>query len=342
VMTGCLRISKESIFTGLNNLKVVSILSDSYSEYFGFSQAEADAMLEYYGLESKTRILKDWYNGYIFGSTEVYNPLSAVRAVEAWTQNINRNPEPYWANTSGNDIVRRFVDAANAEMKMDLETLMSGGTISKPVHEDVTYEEIGEDNDPDNFWNFLLFTGYLKNVGERMAGVRKILDMSIPNLEVLYIYETKIREWFREHIAKKNLDTFYRAVLDGDAETFQKELSKLLSETISYMDSAESSYHGFMTGVLARLGGYRTASNREYGDGRSDLVLYSANGVDNKAVIFEFKIAPKTKMLPSACEDALKQIEDRNYAAYWDEEGYTDIIKYGIGFCKKRCEVRRG
>ncbi len=342
VMTGCLRISKESIFTGLNNLKVVSILSDSYSEYFGFTQIEVDAMLKYYDLESKTQILKDWYNGYLFGNTEVYNPLSTVRVVEAWTQNIERTPEPYWSNTSGNDIVRKLVDIANIEMKMDLETLMAGGKISKPIHEDITYDEIGKDINPDNFWNFLFFTGYLKNVGERMAGVRKILDMSIPNLEIQYIYETKIREWFREHILKKDLDTLFRAVLDGNAETFQDELLKLLSESISYMDSAESSYRGFMTGLLSRMGGYLMTSNRECGDGRSDLVLYRVDGKNSQAIIFEFKAVKDVDKLRTASESALKQIEDKNYAAPWERENYKNIIKYGVAFCGKRCEVRKG
>jgi len=339
VITGCLRISKESIFTGLNNLEVVSILSDFYSEHFGFTQNEMDAMLAYYGLESKTQIIKDWYNGYLFGNTEVYNPLSAVRAASAWAKNINRNPEPHWANTSGNDIIRSLVNAADSEMKTGLETLLAGGTISKVIHEDITYKEI--DDDVENLWNFLFFTGYLKKVGDgRMAGVQTILDLSIPNLELQYIYETKIQEWFKKRITGKNLDALHNAVLNGDVETFQHELSAILSESISYMDSAESFYHGLMIGALARLENYRLKSNRENGDGRSDLVLYGEDGRD--AVIFEFKTAPNAKALSTASEDALKQIEDKNYADYWVDEGYKNIIKYGIGFYKKRCEIRKG
>jgi len=345
VMTGCLRISKESIFTGLNNLAVVSILSDSYSEHFGFTQIEVDAMLEYYGLESKMQIIKDWYNGYLFGNTVVYNPLSAVCMVNAWTLNINRYPESYWVNTSGNDIVRQLADTANAEMKTDLETLIAGGKISKPVHEDITYEEISKDKDkkPDNFWNFLFFTGYLKKVGESVDHKgRRIIDMQIPNKELHIIFEDKVQEWFMENIAKKDLDIFFNAVLSGDAETFQSELSKLLAESISFMDNAENFYHGFMAGALSMLDGYVVKSNRESGDGRSDLVLYSANGVDNKAVIFELKSAKEFDKLPTACEEAIKQIEEKNYAAYWDKEGYKSIVKYGIGFYKKRCMVLKG
>ncbi len=227
VMTGCLRVFKESLFTGLNNLEVVSVFSDSYSEHFGFTQIEVDAMLRYYELESKTQILKDWYNGYLFGNTEVYNPLSTVRVVKAWTQNIDRNPEPYWVNTSGNDIIREMIDKMSLEtkvgleMKTGLETLMSNKTISAVVHEDVTYGEIY--NNADNLWNFLFFTGYLKKVGdERMEGLKKVLELSIPNLELLYIYETKIQEWFKENVHPKDFTPLNNALFDGNAEVVQK------------------------------------------------------------------------------------------------------------------------
>jgi len=341
VITGCLRVSKESIFTGLNNLDTASVLDRKYSEYFGFTQREADAMLDYYGLDAKKRLLRDWYNGYLFGNTEVYNPWSCLKAVESWIINIDEHPKAYWVNTSGNDIIRDMIDNMNSEARADLEALMAGGTISSIVDEYVTYGDIYEN--ADNLWNFLLFTGYLKKTGDgRMAGVTTIVDLSIPNLELLYIYETKIKEWLKKRVAGKNLDTLHNAVLNGDAETFQNELSAILSESISYMDNAESLYHGLMIGVLARINGYRLKSNRESGNGRSDLVLYNANEMGGKAVIFEFKLASNAKTLSTACEDALKQIEDKNYAAYWDEEDYKNIIKYGIGFYKKRCVVRKG
>ena len=344
VITGCLRISKESIFTGLNNLEIVSILSDFYDEYFGFTQGEMDAILSYYGLESKTQIVKDWYDGYLFGRAEVYNPWSSVRVVSCWLQNINRNPEPYWVNTSSNAIVRDLIDKANAEMKAELETLMAGGTISKVVHEDITYDEVY--NNADNLWNFMFFTGYLKKVGDgRLNGEDGdlTLDLSIPNIELKYIYKTKVQEWFNKRIAAKDLRVFFNAILSGDVETFQRELSILLADSISFMDNAENFYHGFMLGVLSRLDGYRVKSNRESGHGRSDLALYSVNGIDYNAVIFEFKMAKRVDMLPAASEGALKQIDDNDYAAYWDkEEGYKNILKYGIGFCGKRCEVKKG
>jgi len=345
VMTGCLRISKESIFTGLNNLEVVSILSDSYSEHFGFTQMEVDAMLKYYGLESKTQILKDWYNGYLFGNTEVYNPLSTVKVVKAWTQNIERDPEPYWSNTSGNDIVRRLVDIANVEMKTDLETLMAAKTISKPIHEDITYEEIGDgnDKDPDNFWNFLFFTGYLKKVGKgrQNENGESILDLSIPNLELKYIYHTKIQDWFKEKVSRKDFGPLYKALLGGDAETVQVELGNFLVETISYMDAKEAFYHGVLLGVLSGMSEFSAKSNRETGLGRGDIVLRHTSG-RGKAVILELKCTHDMKKIAKLSEEAVKQIENGKYAKELESECYTDIIKYGIAFCKKSCEVRKG
>jgi len=338
VITGCLRISKESIFTGLNNLDVVSILSKEYSGYFGFTQDDMDTMLRFYGLADKTQTLKDWYDGYLFGNTELYNPWSSILVVRSWLTDINEYPKPYWANTSGNDIVRILVDRAEAEAKTELETLIAGGTISKTIHEDITYNEIYKNTD--NLWNFMFFTGYLKKIGEGRLNEDggRILDLSIPNIELKYIYVTKVREWFNERIAEKNLDTFFSAILNGDAETFQSELSKLLAESISFMDSAENFYHGFMAGILSTLGDYRLKSNRESGHGRSDLVMY---GMD-RAIIFELKQAKKFSELPVMCEEALKQIEDNNYTGYWIEEGYTNTMKYGVAFYRKKCEVRLG
>jgi len=342
VITGCLRISKESIFTGLNNLNVISILNNSYSEYFGFTQAEVDDMLEYYGLSDKRQIVRKWYNGYLFGNTEVYNPWSSILVVDNWRDDVNAFPEPHWANTSSNSIVRDLVDRADYDMKTDLETLMTGGTISKVIHEDITYKEI--DDDAENLWNFLFFTGYLKKVGDggQNDDGERTLDLSIPNIELRYIYKTKIQEWFKKRIVRKDHSVLFNAVLSGDTETFQTALTALLSESISFMDSAENFYHGFMAGILSALDGYIVRSNKESGDGRSDLVLLSANGRNFNAVIFELKTAKEFDKLPTACEAALKQIEAKNYAAEWKKEGYDNIIKYGIGFYRKRCAVRKG
>jgi hypothetical protein len=229
-------------------------------------------------------------------------------------------------------------------MKTDLETLMAAKTISKPIHEDITYEEIGDgnDKDPDNFWNFLFFTGYLKKVGKgRMDGVKKVLDLSIPNLELLYIYETKIQDWFKEKVSRKDFDPLYRALLGGDAETVQKELGNFLVETISYLDAKEAFYHGVLLGVLAGMSEFIAKSNRETGLGRGDIVLRHTSG-RGKAVILELKCTQDMQKIVKLSEEALKQIEDRKYTKELESECYTDIIKYGIAFCKKSCEVRKG
>jgi len=341
VMTGCLRISKESIFTGLNNPAMISILSKEYSEYFGFTQGEMDTMLEYYGLESKTQVIKDWYNGYIFGNTEVYNPWSTLNVVSSWRTYIDEFPRPYWANTSGNDIVRKLVDRADGEMKTELETLMAGGTISKTVHEDITYDEIYKS--ADNPWNFLFFTGYLKKVGEGRLNEdgELTLDLSIPNIELKYIYKTKIQEWFKDRIKQKDFSKFYEAVLSGDAEIVQKELGEFLLDTISYFDGQEDFYHGVTLGVLSGLGDYLPKSNCETGQGRCDIVLKHRSG-RGKAIIFELKWTVDMRQIEKKCEEALKQIEDGKYAKELETECYNDVIKYGVAFCKKSCVVRKG
>ena len=340
VITGCLRVSKESIFTGLNNLDIMSILSVQYDEYFGFTQDEVETVLAYYGFENDVETTKKWYNGYVFGNAEVYNPWSVIKRVSDLKAYIKCLPSPYWVNTSSNDIIRKLVYKVGNESKEELETLMAGGTIFKAIHEDITYDEI--EKKVNNLWNFLFFTGYLKKVGENNQGDNGelLLNLSIPNFELNYIYNRKIQEWFDECVITKNLELFFDSVLNGNLDVFQTELSKLLAESISFMDCAENFYHGFMVGILSRLDGYLVKSNRESGNGRSDLVLYSANGIDDKAIIFELKTAKKFNDLPLVCDEALKQIEKNNYAAEWYEDGYRSISKYGIGFYKKKCEVR--
>jgi len=340
VMTGCLRISRESIFTGLNNLDTASVLDNNYSAYFGFTQREVDAMLDYYGIDAKKQLVRDWYNGYLFGNTEVYNPWSSLKAVESWITNINEHPRAYWVNTSGNDIIHDMIDNMNTDAKGGLENLMAGGTVSCEVDEYVTYGDIFKK--VDNLWNFLLFTGYLKKVGAgRMEGVKNVVDLSIPNLELQYVYETKIQEWFKEKISRKDFGPLYTALLDGDAETVQKELGNFLVETISYMDAKEAFYHGILLGVLAGMSEFSAKSNRETGLGRGDIVLRHTSG-RGKAVILELKYTPEMFEIAKKSEEAVKQIENGKYAKELESECYTDIIKYGIAFCKKSCEVRKG
>jgi hypothetical protein len=339
VITGCLRISKESIFTGLNNLEIISILSEHYDEYFGFTQNEIDAMLAHYKLECNTETMKKWYDGYLFGKAEVYNPWSAINCMSNWVKNPDYFPRPFWANTSGNDIVRKLIDMAGSEAKAELGTLISGGYISKTIHEDITYNEI-EDN-IDNIWNFLFFTGYLKKVGERKDGVKIALDLAVPNLELQYIYETKIQEWFKEKIKQKDFSKFYAAILEGNVEAMQAEISEMLMASVSYMDFREDFYHGFMLGILSKFEDYTAKSNRERGSGRSEVILRYGN-IWGKAVIFEFKFTKNIKELESDALEALEQIEKENYVFELEEEGYKkeNILKYGIAFCKKNCLVK--
>ncbi|MDR2581127.1 MAG: ATP-binding protein, partial [Fibromonadaceae bacterium] len=336
VMTGCLRVSKESIFTGLNNLTMISILNTEYSEYFGFTQNEVDAMLKYYGLEEKRQLLKDWYDGYLFGNTEVYNPWSCIHAVSSWRVNINELPSPYWVNTSSNDIVRKLIDMVKGEAKTELETLMAGGTISKLIHEDITYDDVYRN--VDNIWNFMFFTGYLKKVGEGLDGVKKVLELSVPNLELQYIYETKIREWFYERVNQRDFGKLHAAILGGNATVVQEELGDFFLDTISYMDGKEDFYHGVMLGVLSGIPNYDLKSNRETGLGRCDIVMRHSSG-RGKAVIFELKWTSDMKEIVKKRDEALKQIVDGKYAEELENECYNDVVKYGVAFCRKSCEV---
>jgi hypothetical protein len=235
--------------------------------------------------------------------------------------------------------VRTLIDKSDDAAKDDLDTLIAGGTIKKAIHEDITYDEV--EKSIDNIWNFLFFTGYLKKVGTHFEnGNTLMLDLEIPNRELQYVFEYKIREWFKESLLSQNdLSSLQSAVLNGDTAVFQKELSALLMKSISFYDNQESFYHGFLTGVLSGITGYIVKSNRETGNGRSDVVMYYAN-IDGKAIIFELKAAKKAQEMPALCDEALRQIEEKQYEQEWLDEGYTDILKYGIAFYKKNCMVK--
>ncbi|WP_027292500.1 AAA family ATPase [Robinsoniella sp. KNHs210] len=339
VMTGCLRISKESIFTGLNNLEIISILSVHYSEHFGFTEIEIDDMLKYYGLEEKKEAIKDWYDGYLFGNTEVYNPWSIVRYVKDSYYGSHGFPISYWGTTSSNSIVRTMVEKANdLQTKSDLEMLMQGDEIEKPVHEDVTYDEIY--NSTNNLWNFMFFTGYLKKVSERFDdNGDHFITLKIPNKEVAYIFRHKIMGWFQEMIQSRNLQKLYLAILRSDEAEVEQELKQLLRDTISYEDYNENFYHGFLLGCLSGMSDYYVKSNRESGDGRSDIIIRHPD-FNEKAVIIELKCTASPRKMEDKCQEALNQIEVKHYDDELIEEGYEDIIKYGIAFCKKNCLVR--
>ncbi|HIX68062.1 MAG TPA: ATP-binding protein [Candidatus Anaerostipes excrementavium] len=338
VITGCLRISKESIFTGLNNLNIISILDRSYAEHFGFTQSEVDQMLSHYGLEQKRETVKIWYDGYQFGDTEVYNPWSVINYINSCYKNRNEFCRPYWSNTSSNSIVRTLVEKADLSVRQEIEALIAGNTIEKPVHEDITYDDM--DSTQDNLWNFLLFTGYLKKVKERQNGETIYMEMAIPNTEVLYIYKNTVLRWFEDQIKAKELLPFYDSILNGECEKIAEILSENLMETISFYDYQESYYHGFLAGMLKNMGNYIVLSNRESGNGRPDILIKHPS-VKGKAVIIEIKTAKTYQQLEEKCREALRQIEDHKYEEILKQEGYQDILKYGIAFYKKECMVNQ-
>lgn len=336
VITGCLRITRESIFTGLNNLEMMSILDSSYEEYFGFTQAEVDIMLCKYNLEVHRGTLKKWYDGYMFGRTEVYNPWSVANYIKSLCSDPDAFPVPYWANTSSNKIVRDLIERADISAKKELEDLMAGKCIEKAVREDITYGSVYDSED--NLWNFLFFTGYLKQVSLRLDGRNRMVTMKIPNEEVAYIFENSIAGWFREQVSTADLSVLYSSLLQGNAEVVQKELSRLLQGSISYMDSQENFYHGFLLGILRNMKDYLVKSNREAGDGRPDIIVRSLN-VNQPVMIFELKISDSYSGMKEACLRALKQINTKNYGSWIQEEGYSESWNYGISFFRKQCEV---
>lgn len=337
VITGCLRISKESIFTGLNNLKINSIMEKAYGEYYGFTQSELDEILAYYNLKDKRELIREWYDGYLFGKNEVYNPWSVVNFVTDTLKESDAFPVEYWSNTSSNSIVKELIAYASLDVKEEIEHLICGGVIEKKLHEDITYAEI-HDN-PENLWNFLYFTGYLKAVEIKAEGNGRVARLSIPNIEVLKIYQEHIIKWTQETIKKKDLSALYAAFLAGKEEAIEKELAPLLVASISYLDSKEDFYHGFILGLLMNIEGYYILSNREAGDGRFDISIERADGF-GIPVIIEFKVAGRRNEMLSKAEEALSQIAQKRYDMQFQENGYESCIHVGIGFYRKMCRVK--
>lgn len=339
IMTGCLRISRESIFTGLNNLNIISILNTHYDEYFGFTENEASEILKYYEFEDKEDIVRKWYNGYLFGECNVYNPWSVNKFIYDLTGTRNALPISYWANTSSNSIVKSLIEKADDDTKAQIEELIAGKTIEKVIHEDITYADI--DSSMENLWNFLFFTGYLKKVKVRMNEDNEILiTLAIPNEEIRLIYKNTILNWFDEGIKSRDLSKMYEAMLSGDALIFENELVELLTESISFYDAYENFYHGFLLGTLVNLRRYIIKSNRETGKGRSDIIIKYPNR-RGAAVILELKVAKSFKEMSNKCDEALNQIEEKQYDKELLEEGYTNIVKYGIAFYKKDCMIKK-
>ncbi|MBR1598883.1 MAG: AAA family ATPase [Lachnospiraceae bacterium] len=338
VITGCLRISKESIFTGLNHLKINSVRDGSFAEGFGFTEKETEQMLIDYGLSSRIDEAKQWYDGYLFGNTEIYNPWSIIGYVDSIVNNGKQFPEPYWANTSSNTIIKDLVWQADPEMKKELNILISGGTIEKRIHEDITYDDIHESED--NLWNFLFFTGYMKKVSERKDGRDIYLTMKIPNEEIASIYENQINTWFEKQVKDTDRGILNKAVLEGDTETVENYVSDLLAKSISTFDSDESFYHGYFLSLLYGVPGYTVQSNREEGDGRPDIVLYPDRPRD-PAIIFEIKVRKKFNEMEDGLNEAFDQIKTKKYEEGVLDDGYMGVKSYGICFCKKSCIVGR-
>ena len=338
IITGCLRVSKESIFTGLNNLDIYSILDKRYSEHFGFTQEEIDNILRYYKLEDKRSEIKNWYDGYKFGVSDIYNPWSILKYTSQLQDNKDKLPEAYWVNTSGNDIVKKLILNANESTKNEIEILINGGTIEKSLNANITYNEL--DENIDNILSMLFFTGYLTYTKEKREGRVSLYELKIPNEELLYVYETIIRYWFEEKVKQKDFSELYSALLDGDEETLSDEISEFLLENISYYDSGESFYHGILTGILSRIGRYRIYSNIESGLGRSDIIL-APYSFRKPSVLIELKIAKSEDELETRCQEALEQIETKKYDMYLRKENFKNIIKYGVAFCGKICQVKK-
>lgn len=336
VVTGCLRISKESIFTGLNNLVINSINSINFGEYFGFTQEETLDMLGAYGLDKDVDTVMKWYDGYLFGGSEVYNPWSVTYYVYDHVSAPDCFAKPYWANTSSNSIIKELIEGAGDHMKAELENLISGGTIEKKIHEDITYEDIHDSED--NLWNFLFFTGYLKKVSERQEGKDIYLTMRIPNYEIGYIYENQIAAWFDRVVRLADRSDLYKSVVKKDIEEIARILSMTLRKSISTFDNAESFYHGFLLSMLIGIPDYEAKSNREEGDGRPDIVLYPLNPGD-PAYIFEIKTRRKYNEMDDGIQEAFGQIREKKYEEGILDDGYAGVISYGVCFCKKSCAV---
>ena len=337
VITGCLRIAKESIFTGTNNFVSDTITSSRLNEYFGFTQAEVDKLLEDTGLTDHAEDVKAWYDGYHFGEFDIYCPWDVMNYLQDLQFDPSKKPVSYWKNTSDNSIIRSFIDYRGTKISQKLETLLSGGYILQKVEEDLTYDYLHSSEE--NLWSILYLTGYLTQVREKDLPTplpERTSALIIPNAEVREIFETTIQKWFDESAKTWNLTALFDAMWSGDTETLTAEINKLLYKTISYHDYKEDFYHAFLTGILAGSG-CAVESNREHGQGRSDIVVYHPERP--QVVIFEAKYAKKLDDLEERCEAALDQIEEKQYTKEFDN-GYTSIRCYGIAFYKKCCLVR--
>lgn len=332
VITGCLKIAKESIFTGTNNFVSDTISSTRYNEYYGFTQQDVDKLLEDAEIEEKADLIKEWYDGYNFGEFEVYCPWDVMNYLRDLQNDLNARPVSYWKNTSDNAIIRSFIDYTGAAIRKKLEVLIAGGSICQEIEEDLTYDYLHSSED--NVWSILYLTGYLTKVGERDKDGQ--IELRIPNKEVKEIFESTVRKWFEDSARVTNRKDLFDAVWNKDADKATKEISTLLRMTISYYDYRENFYHAFLAGIFAGAG-YSVESNREHGEGRSDIVIY--NDVTGQVAVFEAKYSRKLEDLEKDCQKALDQINTKMYAKEF-EDAYEEVLCYGIAFYKKRCLVK--
>ena len=340
VLTGCLRVSKESIFTGLNNFKVLSITDSRYDEQFGFTDAEVKQLLADYGLSSHESEMKEWYDGYHFGNVDVYCPWDVINHVDRLVSDPDAEPQDYWINTSGNALVKRFVDKADKTTQGEIERLIAGEAIEKAVRLDLTYDEI--DNSIDNLWSVLFTTGYLTQAGRVERGVYKLV---IPNREVREVFILQIQEWFKETVVRdtKPMQAFCQAFLDGNAEEIQKRLNIILSKMISILDTKakddqkENFYHGLLLGLLRSEPNWLILSNVESGEGFCDIMIEPED--PDAGMVIEVKYSPTLAGLGAACAAAMAQIKEKRYDERLRNEGRENITAFGIAFWKKRCRV---
>ena len=336
VLTGCLRISKESIFTGLNNFTVFSIFSEDVSRtHFGFTQEEVETLLKSYGLEQYMENVREWYDGYLFGGEEIYNPWSVLNYVKQLTSEQNTRPRSYWANTSGNDIVYNYIKNGTVQMNQEFETLIQGKSIEKTVQEELTYREM---DDPDNIYSFLLFTGYLRTDGTVSDSDGELLQdtfrLVIPNREVRIIFENQFKKYFDEY-TKDRKGLLLKYLKEERTEDANHLLNDILFHSVSFFDNYEAFYHGFLTGLFA---GYPLESNRESGYGRFDIAVLSNNPFDINIVI-ECKLSNSRENLKEDSRKACTQIRENRYIEGLQAKGYDYVKGYGISFWKKSCYI---
>lgn len=345
VLTGCLRIAKESIFTGLNNFTVYSITDEEFDETFGFTDREVQKMLAYYGLDSHFEEVKAWYDGYRFGTADVYCPWDVVYYCKDHQNNPNAEIKNYWINTSGNEFIQHFVDSMNDPhmlTKSELELLVSGDTVVKQVDEMITYKELY--SNIDNMWSTLFMTGYLTQRGKEPDGR---YHLAIPNREICDCMVRRVLALFKRSVSQNQelLRSFCNAMLASDAGTMEHALTEYMGKTISIRDSfaksiRENFYHGLLIGILGSQGAWKATSNKESGDGFSDILIEVNEDDLRIGMVLELKYSKTENALDKECDDALQQIEDKNYDQELREKGYTKILKYGIAFYHKKCRVK--